>query len=194
MKIPAHAAACLLLATMMPGPVLAEALSPFWQEQRDHFNKLSDDACGGDGQALRELMAAVYRDDNPVAKNDLAWLYMTEDCVFTEDDLSEAIDLQRQSANSGYPVAQNNLANRLMKGDGVELDASLAIEYFNMALRAGYGEAAADLGVYFAEGDLIDQDLPRARELLTAAMDNGADPEALERLQNALAVAAGQTS
>ena len=176
----------VLAATTIPTQIKSENSASFWQVQREHFNELSDDACAGDGQALRDLMTAAYREDNSVAKNDLAWVYMTERCVFAEDDISEAVELQRQSAEEGYPVAQNNIANRLMKGDGIGKDPARAILYFEEAIRSNYGEAAIDFGNHLAEGIHIEQDLLGSEILLKLAIKLGADGDEIEKLQTAL--------
>ena len=99
-------------------PAHAEELSYELQKERSYYSKLSSDACEGDSIAYMTLKTDAVDDDNPVAMNSLAWLYLTENCVFENQGVAYAVALQLESADAGYPIAINNYANRLMKGHG----------------------------------------------------------------------------
>lgn len=172
------------------GTAFAENAGAFWQPAREKFNQMSDEACEGNGRAFRELMQAAIMEEHPVAQNDLAWVFATERCQYFADDIEAVADLQRQAADAGYPVAQNNVGVKYMEGDGVERNPDLAIDYFEAAMRAGYGEAAAMLGIYFAEGIHVVQNIARADLLLEDAYALGADQDMMDRLAAALEKAA----
>lgn len=172
------------------GVATAEDAGAFWQPAREKFNQLSDEACDGNGRAFRELMQAAIMEEHPVAQNDLAWVFATERCQFFADDIEAVADLQKQAADAGYPVAQNNIGVKYMEGTGVETNVSLAIDYFEAAMRAGYGKSAAQLGIYFAEGVHVEQNIARADQLLEDAYFLEADQDMIDRLSDALSVAA----
>ena len=183
----------LLVLVSLPTFAVSEKLDPFWQDRREQFNAISDAACAGDAVALQDLMAAVYRDDDPVAKNDLAWLYATSSCSFSHDRMDVAVDLIKQSADAGYPPALNNYGNRLMHGDGVPKDASSAVVYLLAAVAAGYASAAIDAGIYHVDGEHVPQDLEVAREFLEAAIELGADASEIDNLRDKLKAVQPQT-
>ncbi|WP_412552284.1 tetratricopeptide repeat protein [Shimia sp. MIT1388] len=172
------------------GVARAEDAGAFWQPAREKFNQLSDKACDGNGRAFRELMQAAIMEEHPVAQNDLAWVFATERCQFFADDIEAVADLQKQAADAGYPVAQNNIGVKLMQGQGITKNVELAIDYFEAAMRAGYGEAAAQLGIYFAEGVHVERNIARADQLWEDAQFLEADQDMLDRLGDALNAAA----
>ncbi len=189
-------AACLVGLMSSGGVAVAEDAGAFWQPAREKFNKMSDDACDGDGAAFRELMQAAVMDEHPVARNDLAWVFATERCAFYDDDIEAVAYLQQQAADAGYPVAQNNIGVKYMEGTGVEKNVSLAEDYFEAAMRAGYGKSAAQLGIYYAEGVHVERNISRADQLLEDAYFLEADQDMIDRLADALdqAVAGGGSS
>lgn len=179
-------ATAMTMALAAPMGAHAEQLDANWQQMRDYFNVVSDRACEGDGQALHRLMNAVYQENDPVAKNDLAWLYASEECVFSTGDLEVITDLQRQSADAGYPLAQSNYAVRLIKGDGVPRNIDLAKKYFLAAIEAEYGNAAVELGLFVVEGEYLVKDLAIAKSLYQSAITLGADKQELKKLRDKL--------
>ncbi|WP_299425740.1 hypothetical protein [uncultured Shimia sp.] len=183
-------AACVASCVSGAGMAFAEDAGAFWQPMREKYNVMSDQACEGDGSAFRELMVGAIEADNPVAQNDLAWVFATERCVFHTDDMEAIVELQRDAADAGYPVAQSNIGVKYMKGIGVEQNADLAIAYFEAAMRSGYGEAAAELGTYFADGIRVERDIARANSLLEEAYSLGADDDMIATLIKALEKAA----
>ncbi|SMP27696.1 tetratricopeptide repeat protein [Shimia sagamensis] len=183
-------AACIMGLVGGVGMGMAEDAGAFWQPAREKFNKMSDDACDGDGGAFRELMQAAIMEEHPVAQNDLAWVFGTERCQYYADDVEAVAELQKDSADAGYPVAQSNIGVKYMEGDGVGQNTDLAIDYFEAAMRAGYGEGAAQLGIYFAEGIHLVQNIARADLLLEDAYALGADQDMIDRLAAALEEAA----
>ena len=175
-------ATCIIVAP----PLAAEQLSEFWQDHRTYFNQLSDEACDGDEAAYSELWAAALRDNNPVAQNDLAWVYSTERCDYYDEDDSRSTALQRQSANAGYPMAQKNFAARLIEGLGVDPDPELAHEFFQRAIDAGYGEAAVVYAGYLLDEEYLARDVKAARRLYEIASQKGADQDRLDWLAGKL--------
>ncbi len=179
-------AACVAGVVGGVGVARAEDAGAFWQPAREKFNQLSDEACDGNGRAFRELMQAAIMEEHPVAQNDLAWVFATERCQFFADDIEAVADLQKQAADAGYPVAQNNIGVKFMEGTGVEKNVSLAEDYFEAAMRAGYGKSAAQLGVYYAEGVHVERNISRAEQLLEDAYMLEADPDMIGQLAEAL--------
>lgn len=186
------AAAALAALTLVAQPAVAEQLSPYWQAQRDYFNKLSDDACDGDGEAYQTLVRAAQNDDHPVAQNDLAWVLDTKRCAYFVGDKSLSTDYMRQSAANGYPLGMSNYAFRLMKGTGVTAYPDLALRYYDAAILLGYGEAAIELSEFYLDGTGVPRNEARAHELYQTARDLGADEEKLAKLAERLGLGDAQ--
>ncbi len=165
----------------------AEKLSDKWQPARDHFNKLSDDACDGDAMAMNVLLMETYNDNDPVAKSNFVWVYETDRCGYNDMSRSELTDLERQAADAGYPIAQNNFAIDLLEGKGVEVDPQRALEYFSRAASAGYGLAAVTYANYVLDGEHYPFDIKKAKNAYRMAIELGADQDKLDKLKKRLA-------
>lgn len=161
----------------------SEQLDPKWQVPRDYFNRLSDQACAGDERAYLELSNTALLGKNPVALNDLGWVFFTQKCTYSKEDLSHAARLYKEAAQAGYPISQSNYAEFLMEGDVIARDPSLAKEYFHRAMDAGYGNAAVTLGLYYFSAEFLPIDDTKASSLYQCAVQEGADPNQLAKLQ-----------
>lgn len=175
-----------LFVLTLAAPVSAEQLEPMLQKHRDHFNKLSEQACAGDNAARIELFDSAVNRSNPVAMNDLGWLKESQHCKFSSVDPFSARLKFQTSARAGYPIGQSNYARYLMEGKGIKRDPNLAKEYFHRAIDAGYGDAAVSLGLYYLSAEFLPIDDIKARALYDRAVKEGADSERLAKLAAAL--------
>jgi hypothetical protein len=166
----------LFLAISTAHSAQAEQLSSEWQGQRDYYNFLSDEACAGDRPAYETLHDLAMRERNPVAMNDLAWVYLTEECPYYQDDSYLAVALQLEAAEAGYPIATNAVAHRYMLGDGVTQNIQTSLEYFNRAISMDHGSSAIDLAHYYLDGDHLPVDYYRAVDLLDIAQETFGNP------------------
>jgi hypothetical protein len=118
---------------------------------------------------------------------DLAWLYGTKECAFSEgkSELGR-VGLYQQAAEAGYPIAQSNYAEYLMEGDLITRKPGLAKEYFHRAMDAGYGNAAVVLGLYYLSAEFLPIDSTKARALFNRADREGADLAELLKLETEL--------
>ena len=167
----------------------AEELHGEWKPQRAYYNVLSDQACAGDVDAYEELTTAAKQLGNAVAMNDLAWVYSTASCDFSHSDLEAAVELQRQSANAGYPIALSNYAVRLTEGIGTARDADAARVYFERAIAAGYGTAALLYADYLLSAEYFPIDIEKVGQLYNFAQNSGADSDHVQQLWVALSEA-----
>jgi hypothetical protein len=168
-------------------PAISEQLEPRWQGARDHFNQMSDQACAGDERAYRELVVSARGGADPVAMTDLAWLYGTKECAFSEGKSKLGrVGLYQQAAEAGYPIAQSNYAEYLIEGELITRKPGLAKEYFHRAIDAGYGNAAVVLGLYYLSAEFLPIDSTKARALFNRADREGADLAELLKLETEL--------
>ena len=179
----AAASGCLIIAMSIAAAVSAERVGDYWQEQRDHYNQLSDAACTGDTNAFDQLFLAVHKDENPVAKVSMAWLHVTDVCEYYDGDEAYASKLNAEAAREGYPIGQSNYASRLLQGLGVEKDLALADTYYRRCIDNGYGNAAAYYAEHLVEGVHVTRSLEEARVLFRKAQELGADPSVLTRVE-----------
>jgi len=102
------------ISTLFIAPLTsADELPSSAQASRTYFNAQTDTACQGDQGAYLRLEQGAIREKNPAALNALAWLNLTAKCANKKYNAAQAIDLQRQAAELGYPIAQSNYALRL---------------------------------------------------------------------------------
>jgi len=78
-----------------------------------------------------------------------------------------------RSANQGNPVAQNNLANCYLNGDGVPLDKGAAIALYKKAAQAGNPVAQSNLAGRYHDGDGVPQNLNTAASWYQKAAEKG---------------------
>jgi TPR repeat protein len=181
------------IALSIPYTSQAEQVSSELQGQREYYNTLSDDACAGNQGAFDSLFEAATTHRNMVAKNDLAWVYLTESCKISHQmSLRDAIRIQKESADDGYPVAMTSYAYRLMTGDGESQNSARAEEYFEKAIDLGYGTAAMELAGHYFDGTYLPRDYSKAVTLLRTARQLGADAPDLKSLAKKLDLASAR--
>ena len=81
--------------------------------------------------------------DGMVAKYNLGFMY--EMGLGVKKDIKKAISFYKLSANDGYSLAQNILANAYLKGIGVKQNINLAITYYKLAAKQGNKAALSSL-------------------------------------------------
>lgn len=172
-----------LLAT----PLNAEQLAKKWQDRRDYYNKLSDQACAGDKNAYDKLLSDATEKQDPVAQHDLAWLYAAKSCQYSQKDPVKYLTLFQDSAKAGYPIAQTSFAEYLMEGKEIQSHPKVAMHYLQLAINSRYGNAAATLGLYYTSGKFLPMNRNEARTLYERASKDGADPKQLAKLTDGLA-------
>lgn len=86
------------------------------------------------------------------AKNNLA--LVLEEKNGAKDD---AIYLLRKAADSGDEVAQYNLANSYLKGDGVSKDLTMAMDLYRKSANKGLAQAQRMLGQAYLVGNGVDK-------------------------------------
>ena len=59
------------------------------------------------------------------------------------------------------------------RGDGVEQDFHLAVQYYNKAVELGYLQSLCNLGNLYYKGQGVEQNFEKACELWQRAVDNG---------------------
>ena len=189
MKIELPLCGLLSMIVLNASDAEAEELHGEWKPQRAYYNVLSDRACAGDVDAYEELTTAAKQLGNAVAMNDLAWVHSTDSYDFSHSDLEAAVELQRQSANAGYPIALSNYAVRLTEGIGTARDADAARVYFERAIAAGYGTAALLYADYLLSAEYFPIDIEKVGQLYNFAQNSGADSDHVQQLWVALSEA-----
>lgn len=79
----------------------------------------------------------------------------------------------KRAADKGIGKAEYHLAYCCLAGEGTEKNPSLAVAYYQKALRHGYLHAAVELGVYYEMGVHVKQDRKR-RASSTSGPQTGA--------------------
>lgn len=177
LKIRAGAAILAIAALAFAFPVVAQEAGS-WEKDRQVYNALSDKACVGDGDALRELMQGAYERQSPPAQNALRWVYMTKRCTFAKDDQSVANALLKSASDVGYPIAQSNLGLAYIHGmHGLEKNVEEGWELLELAIDNGYPRAAVHLANELISGKNLRRDLEYSSTLLKIAEDSGVDGE-----------------
>lgn len=86
----------------------------------------------------------------------------------------EMIKLYEQ-AHTGNPAAQNELGLRLLQGNGVQQNDTLACRFFGQAAKQKYPRAIVNLAYCVRHGRGIAKDSIQARDLYVNAMGQGGD-------------------
>ena len=86
------------------------------------------------------------------AKNNLA--LALEEKNGTKDD---TIYLLRKGADSGDEIAQYNLANSYLKGEGVSKDLSMAMELYRKSANKGFAQSQSMLGQAYLTGNGVEK-------------------------------------
>jgi TPR repeat protein len=100
--------------------------------------RLEEEARSGKNQPLEEMDAAQDKD-----KKDAALLF-------------------QKAANQGYSLAQNNLGDCYMKGEGVEKNPIEAVRWYTAAANQGNIFAQSSLGDAYANGIGVEKSIPNA--------------------------------
>ncbi len=99
-----------------------------------------------------------------------------------EDDEPHGVELVKRAAFGGYSRAMTYLGNAYLKGDAVPQSTSIALEWYEQAVRKNDPEAQLALGTLYAKGIAAPPDAETTVRLLTMAADAGLS-EARELLQ-----------
>lgn len=98
--------------------------------------------------------------------------------------IDQAIDLYKQSAARGNPLAMNNLANIYYYGNGVDSDEKESLRWVNQMYAQNTPMGDYTMGLAYAKGlGGLPRDQDKARELYIKAAKRG-NPEALYVLAN----------
>ena len=90
-------------------------------------------------------------------------------------DSARAVELLRESAESGYAPAQFVLGGRYGNGRGVNRDMKEAVKWYRVAAEQGYAEAQWVLGACYLEGLGVKADRQQAKKLWQLAAEQGHD-------------------
>ncbi len=107
-----------------------------------------------------------------------------------EDDEPKGIEWVKRAAFGGYARAMTYLGSAYLKGDVVPQSTSIALEWYEQAVKKNDPEAQLALGTLYANGTAVQPDPEAAVRLLTLAADAGLS-EAKELLQSMFGHQAG---
>lgn len=97
-------------------------------------------------------------------------------------DDAEKVRLLREDAEAGEARAQRHLANRYLRGKGVEADPERAAHWMARAAEGGLATAQRSYGEFLEQGIGVDVDTAAARGWYRKAVEQG-DPMARQHLQ-----------
>jgi hypothetical protein len=89
----------------------------------------------------------------------------------------------RAYAHLGYDTAQHHLANKYLRGHGVEKEEDLAMQWYKEAAEQGHPHAAYNLAIGHLRGLKSGLNAGEARKLIEHAAEHGV-PEAHHTLHN----------
>lgn len=123
----------------------------------------------------------ILQDGSETSRN----LYQLGRALLASENYSEAAELFKRSADSGYPAAMNAYAVLLEHGRGIRKDNDLALKYLRASAEAGNPVAMTNLAIFLRSigGSQVDGgiDLVESKEWLLKAA-NLEEPMALARL------------
>ena len=90
-----------------------------------------------------------------------------------ERDYAKAVEWYRKSAEKGYRLGQNRLAQMYRDGLGVKQDYAKAAELFTKAAEQGMDDAQYNLGLLYQFGNGVKKDEAKAAEWYTKAAEDG---------------------
>lgn len=99
-----------------------------------------------------------------------------------EGDESKGLNWMKQAAFGGYAKAMTYLGHAYLKGDLMPQSTSIAVEWYEQAVKKDDPEAQLALGTLYADGVMVEARPDQAARLLTLAADAGLS-EAREKLQ-----------
>lgn len=181
--------------TMATADLATAEMSQHWREQRARTVALSNAACNGDADAFQELRMLSF-EGHATAMVSFAWLLEVERCGYGTKDFEFTTSLQRQAADQGYPIAQSNLAMRMIQAMGMPRQIEGARELVLAAMQGGYPRAGAFMAKELIYGKNIAQDLDEALRWTIWAHDLGAPLDILADVRQRLTTAertAGRT-
>jgi hypothetical protein len=86
-----------------------------------------------------------------------------------ERNLKTAANWYRKAAEAGNPIGENNLADLLLRGEGVRQNSTEAFRWFQKAAAQGHTGARIKLAYMYAEGMGTSKDPESAYAWLTSA-------------------------
>ncbi len=89
------------------------------------------------------------------------------------EDLSEALELLKDSADLGFVGSQVQLGYMYSTGWGVSIDGKSAIEWYTLAAEQEDEVAQYNLGLIYVQGKLTNKNVATAKVWLGAAVKNG---------------------
>lgn len=95
---------------------------------------------------------------------------------------ADKVRLLQQDAEAGEPRAQRHLANRYLRGQGLEADAEQAAYWMGQAAAGGLAPAQRSFGEFLEQGTGMAADPAAARQWYARAAEQG-DPVARQHLQ-----------
>ena len=87
--------------------------------------------------------------------------------------MQEAVNWYRKAADSGNALAENNLADLYLRGEGVPQDDATAFRLFQQAAAQGQTSARIKLGYMYSAGRGTAKDPVTAYSWITAAANAG---------------------
>jgi hypothetical protein len=95
--------------------------------------------------------------------------YMNDNGLGTAVDHTTAAEWYRKAAEQGDPLAENNLADLYLRGEGVAQNDAQAFAWFERAANQGNTGAQIKLGFLYANGRATSKDPEAAYAWITAA-------------------------
>jgi TPR repeat protein len=89
------------------------------------------------------------------------------------EDYAQAAEFYRKAAESGNPLAQNNLAALLKRGQGFPKDEVEAVQWFRKAAEQGLAVAQSNLASMYASGQGVAKDDKQAVNWYRKAAEQG---------------------
>lgn len=169
--------AALALSVCFAAPVLGDTINEPWQSRREAAIKVTDKACAGDANAVRDVWHKVKVENDPVYQSNITWLSLN--CATFDVSKEEQAEWQRKAAEAGYPIAQANYGNYLLRTGKLNKVAAPATVMLLAALEGGYANAAAALSAHYSTGTSGRQDIRLAKQYYSLAKLRGADTKQL---------------
>ena len=181
----------ILLCMMMVSLCLSAQNNQTINDER-YIEGLKNDASRGDWKA-QHLLGQKYLKGEGVAKDEakgaelikkaaansdqphIYWYlgFMYQAGWGVERDYAKAVEWYRKSAEKGYRLGQNRLAQMYRDGLGVKQDYAKAAELFTKAAEQGMDDAQYNLGLLYQFGNGVKKDEAKAAEWYTKAAEDG---------------------
>lgn len=123
------------------------------------------------GQAAYWMQEAAARN---IAEAQFQWAEMLAQGLVQGQATPDALDWYAKAGQQGHVLAQRTLGTLYLTGaEGVDPDATLAVQWLTAAADAGDVRAMNNLGVAYGTGTVLPQDDAQAFEWLLTASDEG---------------------